>query len=123
MPGAVKGVIAIVIIQAVFNGLGALVLFAYAADRNDHGQDGAGFANFMGVFSLVVTVLLIVAAIGLGQAKPWSRGLTIGLEILSIIGAVLTIFTGNPAAIVGLGLSIAALVMVNNDESQAWLNA
>jgi hypothetical protein len=45
MPGAVKGVIAIVIIQAVFNGLGALVLFAYGADRNDHGQDGAGFAN------------------------------------------------------------------------------
>jgi hypothetical protein len=81
------GVLAAIIMMAVFGGLAGLVNFT------DSSQDGAVGSAVLGVVGGVITLFILlvslpglIAGIGLLSFQPWARILTIILSILELPG-------------------------------------
>jgi hypothetical protein len=81
------GVLAALIMMAVFGGLAGLVNFA------DRSQDAAVGSAVLGVVGGVITLFILlvslpglIAGIGLLSFQPWARILTIILSILELPG-------------------------------------
>src|SRR5262245_18438173 len=96
--GPVRTTIGIVIVQVVFNSLAAFMLFGAASALPPAEQAQADGLVWLGVLSLAITALLIVAVIGLREGRAWSRGMTTAMEIVSIAGSTLALLSGNPFA-------------------------
>jgi hypothetical protein len=119
-PGMVKWAIGGLWFQTVVNALGVLLLFSAAQDRADHGQDGAGLLRTIGVVSLLVAVLLAVCAIMAVRGTPWVWWLAIGLQVIAMVGGLITLVSGNVGTIVGIAVAAGIVWLLRARESQEW---
>jgi hypothetical protein len=111
MPGSVKAVMVGVWFQAVFNGLGGLLLLSLMNDRFDHGQEVAdlGLVRFSVYASLFASVGLLLSGVFAWKRFGWVRVTVLVIECAIVLVSMVNVFVeGVPSA--GIGLVIAVLM-------------
>ncbi len=92
MPGKVRWAVAGMWLHVVVNAIGAVTLFLDARSRAVHGQDGTGGLLLAGTVALLLVTLLAACAIMTMRGTPsWARSLAVGLELLYLLGGLITL--------------------------------
>ncbi|WP_354639369.1 hypothetical protein [Kitasatospora camelliae] len=123
MPKSVKFAVGGVVFQAVMNALVGFLLMALASDEADHGGDGAGFLQFIGLLSVAISLLLAVCAALSGKRLGWVRTTVVVIEVVSIASSVFALFSGSIPSVLGILIAGAIIRAFVSAEGKAWFSA
>lgn len=79
--------------------------------RLDHNQDVAGEVWFVAVVNPVIALLVAVAALFV-RTRSWARSLAIGMELVGMVGALVSVITGFYQALAAIALAIAVITVL-----------
>ncbi|MFJ1704480.1 hypothetical protein [Kitasatospora sp. NPDC088346] len=121
MPRALKFAIGGIAFQALINVFAGVVLYAYASDEADHGNDdGTGVLQLIGVVTIAVAVLLVVCAALTPRRYGWVRAVVIMVEAVSVLSSAVALFSGAFAAVGGIVLALVIIKTYASGESGSW---
>ncbi|OXM42192.1 hypothetical protein [Amycolatopsis alba] len=121
MPRQLKTVRVFLWIQAVFNLLASVLVTALAINELDHGNEEAGLALALAILGFVVSAVLIACAIRISRGSAWVRPTVIGVEGLSVVLAVIGLISGGAITqLIGMGIAIGIIIVLNKPEERAW---
>jgi hypothetical protein len=120
MPGKTKAAVIILWIGAALGVCLGLVAMA-ALESGPVETSGAGSVVF--AIILVASLLNVVFAIAIQKRQNWARITTIVLCAIGSALQLVSLFTGDVTALVGLALNIAIIVLLASEESKEWCGA
>ncbi|GAA2813838.1 hypothetical protein [Crossiella cryophila] len=81
--------------------------------RLDHGQHVSGFAWVVIVANPAIAVLLFLAALRLLAGPDWARPLAVTMQVIGMVTAAITAFTGFYQGVLAIGLAIVVIVLIS----------
>ncbi|MFC3452952.1 hypothetical protein [Amycolatopsis speibonae] len=121
MPRQLKTVRVFLWIQAVLNLLASALVTALAINELDHGNEEAGLALALALLGFAVSLTLIACAIRISRGSSWVRPTVIGVEGLSVVLGVISLISGGAVTqLIGMGIAIGIIVVLNKPEERAW---
>jgi lysylphosphatidylglycerol synthetase-like protein (DUF2156 family) len=81
------------------------------AARLDHNQEVPGTVWFVAVVNPVIALLVAVAALFL-RTRSWARSLAVAMEVVGIVGALVSVITGFYQALAAIALAIAVITVL-----------
>ena len=124
MPGRLKWVLVFVYIQVVGNlGFGILLRTSIDDVLRTGGQlADPTLAYFAEYLSFVGAGALLVAAIAITNGRAWGRTLLIGLEALTIVNGMLTLFSGISTAAIGVVFGFLVISTLFDVTVRSWFD-
>ncbi|MFC9256335.1 hypothetical protein ACFWMR_41530 [Amycolatopsis thailandensis] len=121
MPRQLKTVRVLLWIQAVLNLLASALVTALAINELDHGNEEAGLALALALLGFAVSLVLIACAIRISRGSAWVRPAVLGVEGLSVVLGVIGLISGGAVTqLIGIGIAIGIIVVLNKPEERAW---
>ncbi|MCK2238753.1 MULTISPECIES: hypothetical protein [unclassified Crossiella] len=81
--------------------------------RLDHGQTVTGFAWVVVVANPLIALLVFLAALRLLASPAWARPLAVTMQVVGMVTAAITAFTGFYQGVLAIGLAIAVIVLIS----------
>lgn len=120
MPGALKGVLAILIVQGVLNAaLGAFLVYANNEDV-EHGREVPALGHLLSYGSIVIGIAMIGCVFLLAKGVSWARWLVAVFEALVILSGFVSLLNGAPQAVAGMVLAVLVLTTLSKREVDDW---
>ncbi|WP_156096216.1 hypothetical protein [Amycolatopsis jejuensis] len=88
-----------------------IVQILTVSTRLDHNQDVAGSVWLVLVVNPLVVILTAVAA-ALLTRRSWARGLGVFVEVVGVLGALVSVLTGYYQALVAIALALFVLFLL-----------
>ncbi|WP_410649886.1 hypothetical protein [Amycolatopsis sp. cmx-4-54] len=121
MPGRLKIVRAFLWVQAVLNVLASALVTALAINELEHGNEEAGLALALALLGFVVAVVLIACAIRISRGSPWVRPTVVVVEGLVVVMGLVSLVNGGAITqLIGMGIAVGVIVVLNKPEESAW---
>lgn len=79
--------------------------------RLDHNQEVPGTVWFVAVVNPVIALLVAVAALFV-RTRSWARSLAIAMEVVGMVGALVSVITGFYQALAAIALAIAVITVL-----------
>jgi hypothetical protein len=79
--------------------------------RLDHNQDVAGEVWFVAVVNPVIVVLVALAALFV-RTRSWACSLAVAMELVGMVGALVSVITGFYQALAAIALAIAVITVL-----------
>ncbi|MFC0111793.1 hypothetical protein [Kibdelosporangium aridum] len=83
--------------------------------RMDHNQDVYPQAVLVDILNPLIAVALLAGAIFLGS-RPWARPLSLTMEYVGIISALVNVVTGFYQAGVAIAVAVAVIVLIRRSD-------
>ncbi|MFC0432097.1 hypothetical protein [Kutzneria buriramensis] len=117
MPGRLRGVLAVLVLQVLGNGfVGWVVVSSLSQD----GGSGTGLDYLVGYLSLALAVLLVLCIACTVRPQPWVRPTVITIQALLILSGVVNLVAGSLTGFIGIGVGIAVIGMLNKSDVRNW---
>ncbi|MGH8879082.1 MAG: hypothetical protein ACRD0P_17365 [Stackebrandtia sp.] len=122
-PGVVKTAIVILWIQIALLFIGGCAMFALTGEvEKQMGSGAGGLVTFTAFIFMIYAVIMTVLTLNLHSGKNWAR---ITIVVLSILGAVSSLFTLSQSAspcgtIIGIGLAAVIAGCLLSSEAKQW---
>ncbi|QUQ64864.1 hypothetical protein JJ691_25850 [Kutzneria sp. CA-103260] len=81
--------------------------------RLGHNQEVPGSVWLVLVVNPLITILVAVAA-ALLTRRSWARGLAVVMEVVGVVSALVSVFTGFYQAVIAIVLAIGVIVLVTS---------
>ncbi|MGY6650769.1 hypothetical protein ACXIZN_01255 [Amycolatopsis sp. TRM77291] len=121
MPGRLKLVRGFLWVQVVLNVLASALVTALAIDELEHGNEEAGLVLALAILGFVVAVALIACAIRISRGSPWVRPTIVAVEGLVVIMGLVSLLNGGAITqLIGMGIAVGVIVVLNKPEESAW---
>ena len=105
------GITIISVIQAIQGVLGIITGILELTAGGSTSGAMAGAVTFIGVLTLILSVLLLVLAWGLWTLRTWAFWTTVVIEVLSLIGGIFSWTQGHSTAL-GIVLNVVVPVVI-----------
>jgi hypothetical protein len=122
LPKPLRTALVLIVLQAVLNVLGGLLLLVSASDEADHGGDSAGTLALLGWVSVIVALLLAGSAAATPGRRAWVRTTVIGVEALSVLGSVVSLFSGAYTAVIGIAIAAFIIRAYLSEDAKRWFD-
>lgn len=119
-PGSLITAVVLVFVQSVLNFAGGVLGLVEVSERVEHNQEVTGAMYLFGWGSVVAAALLVLSGVLLLRGVGAARALVVVLEGLSVIGGLVTLVSGAPQAVVGIGMAVVVLVLLFNSQTTVW---
>lgn len=119
-PGILVAAVVIVFVQSFLNLAAGVLGLVEISDRVDHNQEVTGAMYVLGWGSVVAAGLLVLGGVLLLRGIGAARALVAVLEGFSVIGGLVTILSGAPQAVIGIGMAVLVLVLMSNSQTTVW---
>jgi hypothetical protein len=123
LPNQLRGVFTVLILQGVFNSLGAVIVLDVLDDRVSHGQDDHnGLLRALVVLGFTVAAVQIAGAVLVFRRRGWIPPLITTVEGLVVVSGIVSLVAGNVLVIIGIILAIVVMVVVNTEQAHEWFH-
>lgn len=107
--------------QAVLNVLASALVTALAINELEHGNEEAGLVLALAILGFVVAVVLIACAIRISRGSPWVRPTIVAVEGLVVVMGLVSLVNGGAITqLIGMGIAVGVIVVLNKPEESAW---
>ncbi|EME58491.1 hypothetical protein [Amycolatopsis decaplanina] len=121
MPRGLKFVRGFLWLQAVLNILVSALVTSLAINELDHGNEEAGLALALAILGFVVAVVLIACATRISRGSAWVRPTVIAVEGLAVVMGLISLVSGGAITqLIGMGIAVGIIVILNKPEERAW---
>ncbi|UUV30143.1 hypothetical protein NQK81_36100 [Amycolatopsis roodepoortensis] len=121
MPGRLKLVRGFLWVQAVLNVLASALVTALAINELEHGNEEAGLVLALAILGFAVAVVLIACAIRISRGSPWVRPTIVAVEGLVVVMGLVSLVNGGAITqLIGMGIAVGVIVVLNKPEESAW---
>ncbi|WP_410602808.1 hypothetical protein [Amycolatopsis sp. lyj-90] len=121
MPRQLRFVRGFLWLQAVLNVLVSTLLTFLSINELDHGNEEAGLLLALAILGFVVSAVLIACAVRISHGSAWVRPTVMGVEGLSVVLGAISLFSGGAITqLIGIGIAIGVIVVLNKPEERAW---
>ncbi|RSN18620.1 hypothetical protein DMC63_18350 [Streptomyces sp. WAC 05977] len=121
MPGRLKLVRGFLWVQAVLNVLASVLVTVLAIGELEHGNEEAGLVLALAILGFVVAVVLIACAIRISRGSPWARPTIVAVEGLVVVMGLVSLLNGGAITqLIGMGIAVGVIVVLNKPEESAW---
>ena len=120
MPKRLIAVLVFVFLQALGNGAFAVLTQIDISERERHYQDVLSEMHFAVALSYVFAGALLLGGFAVAFGHNWGRWLVMAFEALSAIVALIALFSGNVAMLVGLVLFGLAMSALFSEKASDW---
>lgn len=119
-PLALKIAVGILLLQALANAAGGVLLLMVAAEDIEHGRDVPALQYVLGYASIAIGVVLLACGVLLVRGVLAARPVVVCLEVLAMVGGLVNVVLGAPQAVVGLVLAGLVLMHLYRAEVTEW---
>ncbi len=121
MPRRLRFVRGFLWLQAVLNILVTMLLAVLTINELNHGNEEAGLLLVLAILGFLVSIVLIACAIQISHGTAWVRPTVMVVEGLSVVlGAISLLNGGAFTQLIGIGIAIGIIVVLNKPEEHAW---
>ena len=120
MPKRLIAVLVFVFLQALGNGMFAVLTQIDISERASHHQDVLPQLPFAVVVSYLFAGALLFGGIAVALGHNWGRWLVSSFEALTVLVALIALFSGNLAMLVGLVLVGLAMSALFSEKASDW---
>lgn len=120
-PGQATFVSILLMLFGVAYGLGGVALLGTVTDAADHGESVDAGLYILPVVQIVLAVAQLASGVLVLAGTSWARSLAVVICAVSLLGGVVSLFTGNWLDAIGaIAVNAVLISMLNRDEVRDW---